>query len=83
MSLALCVALFTVLGDELGGRAADNARYAVQHRDIVARFGRFPHRNQLLGRPSTQKPPFFLLALVEKTITAWPPSPAPPIGIID
>jgi uncharacterized protein (DUF924 family) len=26
---------------------------AVQHRDIVARFGRFPHRNRVLGREST------------------------------
>lgn len=27
--------------------------YARQHRDIVKRFGRFPHRNKILGRPST------------------------------
>ncbi|RAL22872.1 DUF924 domain-containing protein [Lujinxingia litoralis] len=27
--------------------------YAVQHRDIIARFGRFPHRNAILGREST------------------------------
>ncbi|MHB8825281.1 MAG: DUF924 family protein [Thiobacillus sp.] len=27
--------------------------YARKHRDVVARFGRFPHRNELLGRPST------------------------------
>ncbi len=27
--------------------------YAVLHRDIVARFGRFPHRNAALGRDST------------------------------
>lgn len=26
---------------------------AVEHRDIIARFGRFPHRNKLLKRPST------------------------------
>lgn len=32
---------------------ADNLRYAVLHRDIVARFGRFPHRNAVLGREST------------------------------
>lgn len=31
----------------------DNARYALQHRDIVRRFGRFPHRNAVLGREST------------------------------
>ncbi len=27
--------------------------YANRHRDIIARFGRFPHRNKLLGRAST------------------------------
>ena len=27
--------------------------YAQQHRDIIERFGRFPHRNRLLGREST------------------------------
>jgi uncharacterized protein (DUF924 family) len=27
--------------------------YAKKHRDVIARFGRFPHRNALLGRPST------------------------------
>lgn len=27
--------------------------YARQHRDVVARFGRFPHRNAILGRPSS------------------------------
>ncbi len=28
-------------------------RYAIAHRDIIARFGRFPHRNAVLGREST------------------------------
>ena len=27
--------------------------FAMRHRDIVARFGRFPHRNRILGRVST------------------------------
>jgi uncharacterized protein (DUF924 family) len=27
--------------------------FAVRHRDIIARFGRFPHRNKILGREST------------------------------
>lgn len=27
--------------------------YAYKHRDVVERFGRFPHRNAILGRPST------------------------------
>ncbi|MBL6605301.1 MAG: DUF924 domain-containing protein [Alphaproteobacteria bacterium] len=34
--------------------------YAVRHRDIVARFGRFPHRNAILGRPSTDAEITFL-----------------------
>jgi uncharacterized protein (DUF924 family) len=34
--------------------------YAVRHRDIIARFGRFPHRNAILGRPSTPEELGFL-----------------------
>ena len=29
------------------------AEYARKHRDLIARFGRFPHRNEVLGREST------------------------------
>lgn len=43
----LCCTLFKALGDE------DNDKYAIDHRDIVARHGRFPHRNDVLGRTST------------------------------
>lgn len=31
----------------------ENLRFARHHRDIVQRFGRFPHRNRILGRTST------------------------------
>lgn len=34
--------------------------YAVRHRDIIARFGRFPHRNAVLGRASTPEELEFL-----------------------
>jgi len=34
--------------------------YAVRHRDIIARFGRFPHRNDILGRTSTPEEIAFL-----------------------
>jgi uncharacterized protein (DUF924 family) len=37
---------------EAGG-LEDNARFARHHREIVRRFGRFPHRNAILGRQST------------------------------
>jgi uncharacterized protein (DUF924 family) len=32
---------------------AEQLRYALRHREIIQRFGRFPHRNSLLGREST------------------------------
>jgi uncharacterized protein (DUF924 family) len=32
---------------------ANTQRFAVLHRDIIARFGRFPHRNKQLGRTSS------------------------------
>lgn len=35
-------------------------RYAVAHRDLIERFGRFPHRNAILGRPSTPEEEEFL-----------------------
>ena len=43
----LCCTLFQALGD------ADNDKYATDHRDIVAKYGRFPHRNDVLGRTCT------------------------------
>jgi uncharacterized protein (DUF924 family) len=38
----------------------DAHRYAVLHRDIIRRFGRFPHRNAILGRTSTPEELEFL-----------------------
>jgi uncharacterized protein (DUF924 family) len=38
----------------------DAYRYAERHHAIVARFGRFPHRNAVLGRPSTAEEIEFL-----------------------
>lgn len=29
-------------------------QYAIRHRDVIERFGRFPHRNAILGRPTTE-----------------------------
>ena len=48
------VGLYEALG------RADNLEFAVRHRDIVARFGRFPHRNAVLGRTSTEEEVAFL-----------------------
>jgi len=37
----------------VGELLRSSAEYARQHRDIIERFGRFPHRNAVLGRTST------------------------------
>jgi uncharacterized protein (DUF924 family) len=34
--------------------------FVERHREIIRRFGRFPHRNQALGRPSTAAEVAFL-----------------------
>jgi uncharacterized protein (DUF924 family) len=46
------VELFTELAREHEG-FADMLDYAHRHRGVIARFGRFPHRNPILGRAST------------------------------
>jgi uncharacterized protein (DUF924 family) len=48
------VALIGSLGD------ADYLDYAERHRDIIVRFGRFPHRNAILGREGTAEEAAFL-----------------------
>lgn len=37
-----------------------NLDFAIRHRDIIRRFGRFPHRNRILGRESTTEEREFL-----------------------
>jgi uncharacterized protein (DUF924 family) len=49
---ALAVELFTELAREHEG-FNDMLDYAHRHRGVIARFGRFPHRNPILGRAST------------------------------
>lgn len=60
----LCVALFQTLAAEApeGARSAleQNVVFAQKHLDIVERWGRFPHRNERLGRPSTEAELAFL-----------------------
>ncbi len=52
------VGLFTRLRDDTpaGKRhiTGEALRFAHQHRDIIERFGRFPHRNAALGRHATE-----------------------------
>ena len=56
---ARSVALFNRYAEETGD-PQDWLRYARLHADIVARFGRFPHRNAVLGRESTAEERAFL-----------------------
>jgi uncharacterized protein (DUF924 family) len=42
-----CVSLFHAAS------LPDNLKFAILHRDIIERFGRFPHRNSALGRPTS------------------------------
>jgi len=49
-----CVGLFAARG------LAENLPWAREHRDIIARFGRFPHRNAILGRRSSAEELAFL-----------------------
>jgi uncharacterized protein (DUF924 family) len=49
-----CVELFRKAGN------ADNLKYAEDHAEIIRRFGRFPHRNPILGRPTTPEEQAFL-----------------------
>jgi uncharacterized protein (DUF924 family) len=50
----LGVRLFEALGDP------EQLKYARHHREIIARFGRFPHRNRALGRETTAEEQAFL-----------------------
>jgi uncharacterized protein (DUF924 family) len=49
-----CCALFAATGD------ADKLKWANLHADIIRRFGRFPHRNAMLGRTTTAEEQAFL-----------------------
>lgn len=48
------VALLGALGDD------ELTRYAVAHREVIATYGRFPHRNAILGRISTAEEEAYL-----------------------
>jgi uncharacterized protein (DUF924 family) len=59
-----CVELFQTFRDEHVGELRDVCQYSLgyaeRHRDIIRRFGRFPHRNAILGRESTPEEIEFL-----------------------
>ena len=50
-----CVALYEELRAAApAGHEAMFENYAIRHHDLIARFGRYPHRNELLRRPMTE-----------------------------
>ena len=51
------VELFTRLARETG---VDSLQWATRHADVIRRFGRFPHRNEILGRASSPEETQFL-----------------------
>lgn len=58
-----CVLLFEALVEENDSeRVRGFAVYARAHRDVIARFGRFPHRNRVLGRATTEEERAYLQA---------------------
>ena len=54
------VRLYTRLA-AIASEQADGLDYAQRHRAIIERFGRFPHRNRIVGRQSTPEEAEFLL----------------------
>lgn len=59
-----CVELFEKLAYSVGDKHKDLFNgfigFAIKHQQIIAKYGRFPHRNQLLGRTSTPEEITFL-----------------------
>ncbi len=53
------IRLFSRLVNEAPAHA-DMLDYAHRHRDVIERFGRFPHRNEILGRRSTAEESAFV-----------------------
>lgn len=53
-----CAELFATLSDD--PNSAENLDHAVRHKAVIERFGRFPHRNKILGRATTPEEAEFL-----------------------
>ncbi|EFN58745.1 hypothetical protein CHLNCDRAFT_140444 [Chlorella variabilis] len=71
-----CVAQFAKMAakceaeglQEMASMLKNNCKYAVAHRDVVEQWGRFPHRNALLGREDT---PEEAAGIAAGTIPKW------------
>ena len=66
-----CVELFESLAKSFPPERAETAKnilfHAREHRDLIAKFARFPHRNAILGRDSTPEESAYLSENANKT----------------
>ena len=60
-SVELYQALADAAPESVKDRYLSFLDYAIRHKEIIDRFGRFPHRNAILGRESTEEEKAFLL----------------------
>lgn len=60
----LAIKCYRILHDEVSDHVkpmyGEFLKYAVRHRDVIVEFGRFPHRNPILNRPSTPEEEAYL-----------------------
>ncbi len=59
-AIRLFTQLFESAAPDERREAEEQLDYAHRHRDIIKRFGRYPHRNEAMGRPSTEDEIAFL-----------------------
>jgi uncharacterized protein (DUF924 family) len=74
---ALTAPLRAVRNAEERGEGS-NRRYGMPYPEVIARFGRFPHRNRILGRQSTPEEAAFLAELAARRAQPQPATEAGP-----
>ncbi len=67
------VELFRMLGDD------GTLDFEMRHKAIIDKFGRYPHRNKILGRPSTQEE----IAFYKSQTTSFGLKPNEPIFLFN
>ncbi len=54
LAVALAEAMIDDAPEQLRAGYVEGAKQPARHREVIRTFGRFPHRNEILGRPSTE-----------------------------
>lgn len=52
-SLKIHEVAMELFGKDRKGHNQDQLNFEIMHRDIIQKFGRYPHRNKIMGRVST------------------------------